>query len=971
MCAINILKTNKIKQKNAFPERPKKMNYDFTVYSMTAHPSGTTVSSRISDAGYMASADLEFVTPAGEIQASTSIKADITNIWSGVSTGTKLLADSSGGLFGFTFSDSALSVMQRSGVAADGALIIYFASVGPTSPSTTQYITIQIEMQPTCASGVCPPTTPASGGSYARFNPNFNALPPPAVGSISVNALGVATPTQPQGTLLTFNLTGDIQLFAVQLTTAANSNFKLKSIMATSATMGMQAFSCPFAPQAKLVFPTLRGRIMPTRDSHTSFDGGAITLTNAALHATKKGFHASKPRAAKQPQYIVTRFGALPSTRNPLVIQKSLHYFTADTSVSSASLVNKVRLHKPPQHVAASTTQMHWKNASVLAAPSFTVDEKGVTAQKLTLFFTPITFQGSDGQPTLIATTTNITVWGIDPTIPTTAPLFLGVPNGVPMLSDAGGWTLAPYSGAGPIGVLTLTAPAATGVDALLLPYVELTYYDPTTLPPLLKTVDSSDFPIQAFTADMMLPALATDVQSPCFNFQEVTAASVVLFTDASGNSYKFGDGDATFTMSNAALDVAMATASPQLLFNGLQLPSEALRGNFFTEKRLTAAATWLLVDDVTPVASEYGATLYSFKEYVPKKGEYGTKNPATPPTSVILLFAQNVKSDGSATESGYVSCCTATTTPFAATAFDSTTPLLDLQTAVKQEIQWGVVQANVDLTTTPRGVSQQMQAPRSLGLVYVDVNMKSPMPLTLAVAPASSVSTVNVAEASSPVLTPAGLARKWIAHGVWNTADSIMAKLLYNPATMLVEPMDLHNIVAGTGFTEANTQMQWIPRKPVYDPLNTATTTSSSIAKARIAAATAAATTARAAAMINQIGSAGTTGTVASILYNVTLLSEVAQTQSSIASNASRTLTALNAAAAANTALTAAYAAVAPIMTVQKDGSLSLKSSTPVVVKKPKKNIWTTPVLAGILVAIVVVCLLSILLTRIKTRAA
>ena len=118
---------------------------------MTAHPWGTSVSSRVSKSGYMASADLVYTNPVGEIQAQGQYTpATTANLWGGASSGKKLLADTTGnGFFGFTFPDSPRSTMQQSGVAADGALIIYFAGTGTAAPTsgTQQSSTIQIEME--------------------------------------------------------------------------------------------------------------------------------------------------------------------------------------------------------------------------------------------------------------------------------------------------------------------------------------------------------------------------------------------------------------------------------------------------------------------------------------------------------------------------------------------------------------------------------------------------------------------------------------------------------------------------------------------------------------------------------------------------------------------------------------------------------------------------------------------------------
>ena len=204
----------------------------------------------------------------------------------------------------------------------------------------------------------------------------------------------------------------------------------------------------------------------------------------------------------------------------------------------------------------------------------------------------------------------------------------------------------------------------------------------------------------------------------------------------------------------------------------------------------------------------------------------------------------------------------------------------------------------------------------------------------------------------------------------MWKTAAE-PSGILYNPQTMLVEPMDLHNVISGTGFTETNTHMQWVPHKPAYDPLSTTATVANGIAAARAAAAASAAAIASAAAAINrQLSAAGASGgAIASILANVTVLSEAAQAQAAIADNASRVLTGQNAAGAANQAMVSALAAIKPIMAVHKDGSLRTNSFV-AGVKAKKKRIWTPAAIGGILTAIIFLCLLAIFLTRRGTRA-
>ena len=899
------------------------MSFDFTVLSLAAHPLEDTPSSLINMNGYMATADLTACNPPTEIQLGpgTTQTSQITGIWSGA--GSAILTSATSSWFGFNFAVQGSS-MQSIGIAPNGELNIYFSRNG-TSNGPSQTITLQILLQePLLAS-----SSSSSGKTPKPALATFvmTKLPPVMVGSVETTIS--AAPGAPNSTQLIFSIDGNTQLFAVKLMTAPNSNHKLFSIQAQSPTFGMQAMCCPFAPQVKLRFPTLRHRMAPTLQTHTAFDTGKFIPSASTLQANR--LSAEKPGG-----YVVTRFDALSSASRSLIIQHASHYATADTSVTSASLVGKVVLHKPPHTISASSAQAFWGNASILAAPAFTVDEDGTPASVVTLFFTPLTYEDVDGTSKLTVTKTSLTLWGPAYGGATGAQILLSTNSGNPITSE--GWVL---SGDGQ-GGLTLLAPADVNNGSkvllpsnLLLPYIELTAAT-ASLPPLLSKVESSGFPIQAFTAELAVPASIAELDGPCFDYQAVKNAGVVLYTDVAGNMYRFQDADATFNLTNEALDVAVRTVKPI---------KSVSYGRFFTETRPSNTSNaWARTTDGN------GATVYRFEEYTPASDtEYPKRGTMK---SVILLSATNYSAAGVATATGYVSCATyakANQPVFAPAAASSATPFLVTRAAaVAAGVQWGVVQIGVDQSKTSRGVSLQAQAGQGLGLVYSDKNMEAPMPLVLA-----SSRTVSGALG---VLDATG---SYIAHGVWQGLGGASGNtIVYDTTTMRVRPLDLHNVIAGTGFTPANALMQWIAHlPPVQSSKKEMAATLSQLAVSRKTTAAAAALVANAtAALYRQAQSpAQSSFNLSALLSSVSALSEVTQAHAVIAENASRALTAGAAASAAAATVLQVKAAVKPVLQFKNGVFLPRDAPAP----------FSPGLVAGCLVGIVVLSLLCLFMAR------
>ena len=947
---------------------------------VAAHPSTESPASLITMNGYMATADLTASNPAHEIRlvtGTTQTANKTTGIWSGAGFQllTALPTPASSGWFGFDFS-TPKSVMKKIGVAANGELNIYFAKLNAAADARqSQSLYLSIVLHEPVLAGDNGAAAETAGAPEKTCLATFKSaqLAPVATGTVStaVTQAGAG----PNFTQLAFTIDAATQLFAVKLMAAPNSNHKLFSILAMSETLGMQAFCCPFAPQVKLRFPTLRHRVAPTLQTHTNYDLGTFQPSTATLKANK----LSVSGGANAEGYVVSRFGVLNGGAAPLVIQHATHYATADTSVSSPSLVGKMVLHKPPHTVTASTAQSFWKNASILAAPSFTVDEDGVAASRVTLFFTPIMYEASDGSAHLTKTSTKIEVWGpayrdgpagpIGPTGPAPPPLPLPLPLATPSNTSmtVNGWVLATTADG---RALTLSAPATQGgvTGNTLLPYIELTAQAVSVsgTPPLLSKVDSSEFPIQAFTADFTVPASAADLTSPCFSYQAVAGAGLVLYTDVTGNVYRFQDPDAGFNLTNEALDVAVRTVK--------KIP-DTFYGRFFTETRPSDADTanaWLRTADGN------GATVYNFEEYTAAATEYPKRGKGT--TSVILLRATNYTAAGVASGSGYVACAThspphgSTVSTFAPAAASSATPLLvDLATAVAQGVQWGVVQIQWDQSKATRGISQQARPTRCLGLIYSDNNLAAPMPLTLASFPTGS------SPNASPTLD---LKSPWLAHGVWQ-AGSTGATLVYDASTMLVKPLDVHNVIQGTGFTPANAPMQWLAHAPAVNANEkVAAALLNQIQSARkSAAASAEFSAAAAAAMYRHVkflstrgavdGNGGSKFNVLAVLASVTALNDVAQAQAVIAENATRPLIAAAAAAAANVAAMQIKAALVPILHFKAKGASGGVFSPKSAAEATTAATFSPVFVSVCLLIIVFVCLASLFIARRFTNKA
>jgi hypothetical protein len=774
---------------------------------------------------------------------------------------------------------------------------------------------------------------------------------------LNIQPLSLGTVNIPTITGNQIQLTTDQTLYGLQLFTP--KTIKLGFIRTYSPggnDLVMQAFACTIAPQNSLLYSTLRNRVTPTRDQHALTDSGAAVPSNATtvLRLQKK----LRGAASTPPQYTVTQFGLMDWRTESMTVESQPNYCTGDTSIASPSLIGKVSVDKPVE-VADSTNQSRWQNASLLATSQFTLSD-GIYVETLAVFFTPVTYLpfGSD-ETALVSTTSTFQMKSGQDVVAFSPGTTI----------NASYWTLSTTD-----ATVTLTYnPPATYDEASLrlLPFMELTLTSGGS-PALVTQLTSSNHPMQAFSASSVAAASASQLTGPCFSFQAVKAANIVLYTDAFRNQYRFGDADAEFVLSNNGISTQLNVQLPVALrVNSLQTAPAV--GTLAVEARVSATSTWYLVDDSAP-----NATTYSFVEYVPLAGEYeGSVG------SIILLFAQNTGVGGSV--SGYVSCATAGTpvSGFAATAFSASAPLLTEAEVVAQGVQWGVLQTAIDVQGFPLGSGTSPD--RAISLLYKDKNMAAPAELDIGMG--SSLTDVDVSKAQHATLQGGGngvAGSSWIGHGVWMPASASPAadtpgssSLLYDPATLLVQPMNLYNIVTGSGFTQGNAYIQWTAYPPVLTAAGATAFASTIIAATQHAQALATATAAAGLQLYNAVKTA-TPATLPALqaAYNQAVPDVAnAQSQALIAKRASRVQTATNAVVSAQTSLDAVTALVKGLPAGVQGGALGG------VVVAPQPGVYHVPtttklsggdiagLVVGGIVVLVVIALIILYSYKVTTK--
>lgn len=767
--------------------------------------------------------------------------------------------------------NSTTSLMHSKGTTH--TLTLYFVNLTPNlTPNTQATVSVNVLLYD-------------MAGNQLNIQPQLNEAP--NVPIINENIITITTNQTLYGLQLFTAKT--IKLGAIQTANPSSGN-----------TLYLQGFSCTIAPQNSLMYATLRNRLAPTRDKHNLVDTGAIVPSNGtkALHYKRKhgGLQTSVP------VYNVTQFGVMDWQTEKMTIESQPYYCTGDTSIVSPSLIGKVVVEKPVK-ITESSNQSRWQNASSLSTPQFNISD-GMYAETLAVFFTPVTHQPF-GSPEvqLVATQSSFQMFsGTCTAAGTTQPSCSAInfSAGINLSAGVGtNWSLSTTSTE--VTISYDTSKPYNESSLRLLPYMELTLASGGS-PPLITQLMSTGHPMQAFCASSYIATSASDITSPCFSYQAVKAAKLVLYTDAYKNRFRFGDADSVFILSNNGLAAQLnATTKSAYFVNSFQKTPSV--GTLITEARVSDTSTWYLVDD-----SEPNATKYSFVEYVPQTGEY----PGAKGTSIILLFAQNVGVGGTA--SGYVSCATAGAGNFAPSAVG---PLLTQQEAVAQAVQWGVVQSNIETSAFPLGAGAVPD--RALSLFYKDKNMSAAEPWNIGMG--FSQSSVDLSTAKQPSLTSNGVdgsskavgvdGTTWIGHGVWMPSANATSPLLYDPETLLVQPMDTYNVLQGSGFTQGNAYIQWTPDVPDMTTADATAFASTIIAASHHAQTMAVSTAAAGVELYNALKSASAADLPAAQSAYAQAVADVAnaQSQALIAKNANRVQTATNAVASAQASLDAVTA--------------------------------------------------------------
>lgn len=593
------------------------------------------------------------------------------------------------------------------------------------------------------------------------------------------------------------------QLFSVQLSTTqqlAITSMQFSSQLGKNQLL-LQALSAQPEPQGALKYPSLRERGLLTRDMHNL--------------STDTGKFQSRPLLSDSsvtPSYIVAEFGLKPRSEAVIEPGSEYYYVSADTSESSEALATGV-VTEPPYHtLTADSNQPVWSGAGILGTEEFVFRQGGVRSPLFTVFFAPLIIETPEEGVKLRSTSTTLSVFA--------SGANAAIDSNSTEIGNVNGWSLA----SSPEGVV-ISAPNPPNAYSLYLPYIQLAYVPQSnvtfkTAVPITR-IKSEGFPMQAFAGSNTAVALSSDITSPCYNFKAVREAQVPLYRDAYGNNIMFGD-NASFTLSSVGLEHATASLTPYSI-NTLQGSSTPV-GPYMVEQRVSDGGTWYTVPQDAK-GSPWGPTRYTFKEYVPQAGEYASVNPK--PTSVILLYAENIPTDPKAKPvTGYVSCATSQKVTFAPTAGSFSAPLLSLSDAVKQQIQWGLVMSQLNNASSQLG-GARLPNDRVYSLLYSDKylldgasNKTDVAGVPVSVSVGASATPGALSDAAVPLPPVSGYQGKWLAHGVWMPgADKNVMPVEYDPMYIRAELQDRYNIIEGSGFTTSNTDIQWMFHEPQLSP--------------------------------------------------------------------------------------------------------------------------------------------------------